>query len=299
MVKLKEPVDELKEEMGLSDEMIIELLNERIDECANQLAEATTAEEVDRAEQHIITLGKMRSGYLKYTEETEFNSDGRARSLSVVVPAPMAESVAWAFFSAQGYKLSMELMEYMFSNTDTSTVYKQPTYWGRVMSSKKIYSIANENIADSSKANNQIYFENAGNRNERDLYYSLRHCPYRKPSASSKTVILYDTYNFGDKDKNDVYVNNKTYFYGHCFYQSLFGFKNLELLCCKTSNCDFAMLLSCMRRSLCGIFCSIKMALYYIFYHKPRYKPSVGMIIFKSYDIFYAHFWTEFRDFME
>ncbi len=105
------------------------------------------------------------------------------------VPPIITVVAAIAWFVANGYDLSMELLSHAASNPNEFSTY-EPVYGGRVFSSPLVI-----NAILGTTPTDRLLFESNATTIERDLYYSLHGCNYRKDSFN--VVEISDIYDFG------------------------------------------------------------------------------------------------------
>ena len=149
-----------------------------------------TTEDADKFVDLIATLEEMRDEYALYIA-------GISTYKFHAVYSPAVAAVV-AFFNMKGYKLSAELLTHAKNNTEINSNY-YPTNGQRVKSSPTF-----ANIAKGNKIVGSANFENSGNTAQKDLYYAIHTFSWIKPSASSRTVIILDRYDFAPGDYNGV-----------------------------------------------------------------------------------------------
>lgn len=94
-----------------------------------------------------------------------------------------------AVFELFGYDLAAELLTHALDNTDLDSYY-EPVNGDDVLCSEVFNS-----IRDGDSQAGSASFENEGTRDEKDLFFAIHLCYYRK-SDSGKVVIIQDRYDF-------------------------------------------------------------------------------------------------------
>ena len=123
---------------------------------------------------------------------------------------------ALAWFSSHNYDLSYELLAHAFDEeVEQSPNYYVPVHGYRIFQSDLIYLIANEPYTNENDfishhpelvgtfltgTNGSLFFPLIGNNYEKDLRYAIQAFKFTKPYSSSKTVTIYDTYDFEENN---------------------------------------------------------------------------------------------------
>lgn len=118
-------------------------------------------------------------------------------------------AIAW--FNASNYALSAELLTHAWAINFTEGTYV-PVHGGRVLSSKVTYDILNDNTLEGSdeypvySPNPISLLTNGASRNEEDLGYSIAKFDYARDSLENKKVIITDTYDFNENNRENPAV---------------------------------------------------------------------------------------------
>lgn len=137
-----------------------------------------------------------------YAEEANSDDVNLTSDALVVVPKPGEKTVtaAIAWFYANGYKLSGELLTFASINESEKTVYK-PLYGGRIVTSSVVQDISRGSITSGDINFN---YSDDISENERDLALSLHSASYTKPDSASTVVTISDTYDFSTDTDQDT-----------------------------------------------------------------------------------------------
>lgn len=146
------------------------------------LEKTVIIEEKEKIEALISSLDDMIKSYNGYE-----NQNNR---LILIRPYQNEVAAVIAYFNAQGYKLSSELLSHAWNNKSLNSSYT-PVYGYYVQSSSTFRNISNGKTTSGSGA-----FLNSGTVRERDCYYAIHKFNYTKPTATSKIVDIKDRYDF-------------------------------------------------------------------------------------------------------
>lgn len=162
-------------------------LDELRSEYAALLHTLKTKEEVDKVNDLIKTLDEITVDY----------EDSLSRNPNSRLPGDYAPAVAAviAYFNANGYKLSSELLVHMRSNSSVGSTYV-PTY-GYYVQSSAVF----RNISRGGSISGTAAFPNSGTTRERDLYYGIHNFYWRKSSAGTRTVKITDLYDYAKSNE--------------------------------------------------------------------------------------------------
>ena len=174
-----------------SNDIVVEQLNNQIERFNSELNETLD----DKKKENLQSL-ISKTQYLleKYYENKTINENEYSLFYVPVNPddievvrlcSLIAEAIA--AFNTLGYLLSAELLTYAFNNNNENNVYT-PLYINRVYSSNKMY-----NILSGTKEKDIEIFEYNGCRNEKDLYFAIKHFEFRK---TNEMIYLTDKYDF-------------------------------------------------------------------------------------------------------
>lgn len=180
-------------------EQDITLLGSDVEQEIDDLIADMEANKVNlESEEQIIAVNETINGIQNDLYDYQAYKLGymdRANFHFIYTPAIIA---VMAWFNANGYDLAAELIAHARHNNDINSVYT-PTAGYRVKYSRLIPAIRNS----SQIKGDSWEFTNIGGKEERDLFYAIKHFNWEK---NGQTIIIKDIYDFNEnKDGKSEY----------------------------------------------------------------------------------------------
>ena len=146
--------------------------------------EAETDAEREKIENLIVATDGMIADYTGYVN----GETPKGRGIEHVVYTPAISAIV-AYFSANNYNLSAELLSHARMNNEVNSIYHPVN--GKEVLSSPVYQAICENDLLSGSGN----FPKEGRVNDMDLFYSIHNFDYAK-FDNGKLVVIKDRYDF-------------------------------------------------------------------------------------------------------